>query len=116
MTKVLATLVEPDWAWEHDLVDGMALLGYYEAQRSDGPRTGWDHSADPPRWHGPRTRFRHRCDRGDRGVIICAPLLTEGEGGHVVTGTENGPTVTPSILCPDCGTHGFITDGQWRSS
>jgi hypothetical protein len=20
---------------------------------------------------------------------------------------------TPSILCPDCGTHGFVTNGQW---
>lgn len=24
-------------------------------------------------------------------------------------------TVTPSILCAMCGTHGFITDGKWVS-
>jgi hypothetical protein len=24
-------------------------------------------------------------------------------------------TITPSILCPDCGLHGFVTDGTWRS-
>lgn len=24
-------------------------------------------------------------------------------------------TVTPSVHCLDCGTHGFITDGIWRS-
>ena len=60
-------------------------------------------------------RFEHRCDRGERGVIICAPALSPG---HVVTesvrldGTP-GTTVTPSNLCPDCGTHGFVTDGRW---
>lgn len=24
-------------------------------------------------------------------------------------------TVVPSILCSECGTHGFITNGQWIS-
>jgi hypothetical protein len=23
-------------------------------------------------------------------------------------------TVTPSLLCRECGLHGFITDGEWR--
>ena len=59
-------------------------------------------------------RFEHRCDRGDRGVIICAPRL-QLEGGHVLT---RGPllTVTPSILCSDCGTHGVIADSRWSAS
>ena len=64
--------------------------------------------------------FEHRCDRGERGVIICAPKLTNvGEpGGHQVTWTINDagrkvPTVRASVLCPDCGTHGFITEGRW---
>ena len=58
-------------------------------------------------------RFEHRCDRGERGVIICAPALQIGNG-HTLTWNELGqPTVRASILCPDCGTHGFITDGRW---
>lgn len=63
-------------------------------------------------------RFEHRCNRGARGTIICAPAL---DPSHVITRGEvtrdsrrGTPTVTPSILCPDCGTHGFITDGRWR--
>lgn len=67
-------------------------------------------------------RFEHRCDRGERGVIICAPTLQIGSGHTLAygpcqrpecNGVHEAPTVTPSILCPDCGTHGFITDGRW---
>lgn len=54
-------------------------------------------------------RFEHRCDRGPRGVIICAPLL---QSDHIQTQADP-LTITPSILCPDCGTHGFITNGLW---
>lgn len=60
-------------------------------------------------------RFEHRCDRGERGVIICAPALHIGNG-HTLTRIGAGPpTVHPSILCDDCGTHGFVTDGRWTS-
>lgn len=56
-------------------------------------------------------RFKHTCDRGERGVIVCAPAL---QTPHVAS-VRYTPhvTVTPSIRCPDCGTHGFITDGRW---
>lgn len=54
--------------------------------------------------------FEHRCDRGDRGVIICAPRL---KPEHTVTQADAKTTVSPSILCPDCGTHGFVRDGRW---
>lgn len=30
-------------------------------------------------------------------------------------GEEDHLTVTPSLLCPRCGNHGFITDGRWIS-
>ncbi len=62
-------------------------------------------------------RFEHTCDRGRRGVIMCAPHLTDVNqpGGHQVTGPHERPTVFPSILCEDCGTHGFITDGRWAA-
>lgn len=59
-------------------------------------------------------RFAHVCSRVDRGVIRCAPRLAPG---HQVI--DRGPghvTVVPSILCDDCGTHGFITDGTWRAA
>ena len=62
-------------------------------------------------------RFEHVCDRGQRGVIICAPLLQLGHG-HTLTRSpdvaDDPPTVHPSILCDDCGTHGFVEHGVWR--
>lgn len=58
-------------------------------------------------------RFEHRCDRGERGSVVCAPVLQlSTPGGHRIT--QTAPlTVEPSILCPDCGTHGFIREGRW---
>lgn len=72
-------------------------------------------------WSETEVGFEHRCDRGERGTIICAPrLVNVGQpGGHQITWSPHPitgrtvPTVTPSILCPDCGTHGFITNGRW---
>lgn len=58
-----------------------------------------------------RWAFKHRCDRTatGRGVyVVSIPL----HPAHNVT--DDGATVTPSILCDDCGTHGFWTDGEWR--
>lgn len=88
---------------------------------------GWESSWFVPNYGGPCYRllfwsdtkvgFEHKCDRGERGVIICAPLLADHQITHVPCTQFNGlhtvPTVTPSILCPDCGTHGFITAGRW---
>lgn len=56
-------------------------------------------------------RFEHRCDRGDRGVVICAPAL-QLDGGHRIV-RDSPLTIEPSISCPDCGTHGFIREGRW---
>ena len=63
-------------------------------------------------------RFEHVCGRwpdeqepDGEFVKVVAPILTAG--GHTVTATANGTTVNPSILCPGCGTHGFIRDGRW---
>lgn len=64
-------------------------------------------------WYADGTaRFEHRCDRGVRGTVICAPLLQLDAGHRVVS--RDPLTIEPSILCPDCGTHGFITEGRWR--
>lgn len=58
-------------------------------------------------------RFEHRCNRGERGTVVCAPALRLSEpDGHRIT--QTAPlTIEPSILCPDCGTHGFIREGRW---
>lgn len=59
-----------------------------------------------------RWAFRHLCDRGPRGIIICAPRLDL----HTITVDDEGyVTVTPSILCADCMTHGHITRNVWTS-
>lgn len=75
------------------------------------------------------TRFQHRCDRGERGIIMCAPLLlgvnhrivqdspkmieVTVEGITVEQRNVAGLTIEPSILCPDCGTHGHVLAGRW---
>jgi len=61
-------------------------------------------------------RIQHTCDRGARGILGSCPALRLGPHapGHVVK-SEDPLTITPSIVCPDCGLHGFVTDGVWRS-
>lgn len=58
-------------------------------------------------------RFIHRCDRSHRnaGVIVCAPQLQIGNGHEIVT--RDPLTIRASILCTDCQTHGFVTEGHW---
>lgn len=54
--------------------------------------------------------IRHRCKEVGPGEhLVCSPRLN-----HEVSGDWPALTVTPSILCPDCGLHGFVTDGCWR--
>lgn len=106
MTEREPFVVEP--GWEHaDIIDNLGPI-YRLLTYADGT-----------------VRFEHRCDRGDRGTIICAPALQIGNG-HTLTygpcprpdcqGTHETPTVRASISCPDCGTHGFITDGRWAEA
>lgn len=99
---VLAVIYDTLWVWRFNIdgLDDCALLGY-----SDG-----------------RVRFHHRCDRGARGVIICAPSLSPGHDVRVTARDITTPglglmiSVSPSILCNDCGTHGFIAESAWRSA
>jgi hypothetical protein len=62
----------------------------------------------------------HQCSRPRDGqTLLIAPRLTKGPGGHsmsITGGDLRTITVTPSILCPDCGLHGFVTDGAWRTT
>lgn len=87
----------PDFTPEHwelavEVAPGVALLRYVDG----------------------RVRIRHLCDRAGRGggPVICAPALS---AEHVVDWPDDSlkPTVSPSILCADCGLHGFVTDGKW---
>lgn len=63
--------------------------------------------------------FRHVCtswpdDAEPDGTFtkVVAPRLSR----HTVTRTDAGVTVRASVLCPDCGTHGWVTDSQWRAA
>lgn len=71
----------------------------------------WGSSDEPANWG-----FEHVCkewedDQEPDGwfVKIVAPRIAL----HTVTRTAVGITVRASILCPDCGLHGFITDNRW---
>jgi hypothetical protein len=68
--------------------------------------------------------FSHVCDRrpsnpnrsarfrSNAGVIRCAPALDPT--GHQIV-SPDPLTVSPSILCLDCGLHGFVREGRWIS-
>lgn len=84
-------LVDPNWIRSSDVGSGHRL-NWYE----DGT-----------------VRFAHTCDRKERGVIICAPALQLDGGHRLISEALNDVTVEPSILCSDCGTHGFVRNGQW---
>jgi hypothetical protein len=45
-------------------------------------------------------------------VKVVAPRLTN----HTVMRTKAGMTVRASILCSDCGLHGFVTDSRWEAA
>mgnify|MGYP006359010199 CR=1 FL=1 len=58
--------------------------------------------------------FEHWCDRHLRIPESEPYLIAPSLGAHTCAGPIETLTVLPSILCPDCGTHGFLTEGVWR--
>ena len=98
--KLTPRAVTPGWS-------GIDLLGTHTVHNGE-PLPGMALMFYPDG----RVAFRHVCDRGERGVIVCAPFLQTESGGHQVV-SRHPWAITPSILCPDCGTHGFVTDGNW---
>lgn len=57
----------------------------------------------------------HECTLSRSGRrVLYAPML-QLQGGHSVLSMEP-LTITPSILCGECGMHGFITEGKWVSA
>lgn len=71
-------------------------------------------------------RFRHTCKTVDNGdgtttTLRISPQLNETRH-HVHEAEEPADatprahkvlTVNPSILCPDCGVHGFVQRSEW---
>lgn len=93
-------------------------LGYVEHIALAGKPTAallrWDDAVGSGAWG-----FQHQCatwpDDDEPDGVFCkvvAPRLTN----HTITRNDQGVTVRASILCPDCGVHGFVTDSQWRDA
>ena len=70
---------------------------------------------------GSHVIWQHDClvtwtdEPGDQEIIATTmriPICLDC-GWHVVS--KDPLTLTPSLLCTGCGTHGFITDGRWVS-
>lgn len=92
MSAVRAVLVESGWGTEVEVGSGITMLHY--------PNGAW--------------RVRHMCTRPrDGNTLIIAPAL-QLDNGHSIVRVDP-LTVNPSIMCDDCGLHGFVTDGIWRS-
>ena len=78
---------------------------------------GWERADDLGpitvlRYPGGEIRIQHACRVVDGTQLVVAPALQLEAGGHVVESIDP-LTVRPSILCPDCGLHGFILAGAW---
>jgi len=91
MSYEVVDVTDPGWTDEWKLTKDISILFYAD--------TG-------------EVRFHHLCDRWatGRGIIICAPLL---QLAHAID--NDTKTITPSVMCTDCGTHGFVTNGSWNA-
>jgi hypothetical protein len=86
--------------------------------RAPGWTTRQDHGNGVLTLHYPTglIRVEHLCTRPRDGAsLLIAPTLTRQNQpyGHQIIATDP-LTISPSILCEDCGLHGFITNGEWR--
>jgi hypothetical protein len=60
-------------------------------------------------------RFEHPCKPvAPDENLVAAPVLDPDE--FEISGSGDEVSVVPSILCPDCGTHGVVTDGRWTAA
>lgn len=60
-------------------------------------------------------RFKHICKDGSGDAVITAPILLGHRIWEINQGTPHasGVFITPSIWCPGCDLHGFVTAGRW---
>jgi hypothetical protein len=56
--------------------------------------------------------LQHECHVDSDALYVVASPLLRGRHGHHRLATET-TTITPSIVCPTCDLHGFITRGEW---
>lgn len=67
-----------------------------------------------PTWnlreHDGRLEWWHDCAHGR--VLALLPISTD----WWVVEQANPLSVTPSILCYECRTHGYIRNGEWESA
>lgn len=87
----------PGWTERRDVGDGLAVVYWPVGALVEGD--GREH-------HG----IEHEHTWADGTRVLIAPRLDQ----HDVSGPVDRLTVSPSIAC-DCGLHGFLTDGVWRS-
>lgn len=85
----VARLVQPGWSVAVELGDGIRALRY-----PGGP-----------------IGVEHDCRVVEGTTLVIAPRLRLGSGHTVVV--DDPLTVTPSVLCRDCGLHGYIRQGRW---
>lgn len=74
---------------------------------------------DGERWLPPHhVMLEHRCQAWPSevdGHLVQKLVAPELDPAHAIHRAEyGGPlSITPSLLCPDCGLHGYVTDGRW---
>ena len=89
-------LRSPGWTERHDIDDKLAVVYWPDTHVLSPEHYGIEHV--------------HRLTDGT--LLLVAPRLDK----HRVTGDLDRLTVSPSIHCPDCGLHGFLTNGVWRAA
>ena len=63
-------------------------------------------------WHDcPASRSWRWFGRSHSGTKDSGHIVREADGI-----TRDWPTVQGSLLCTDCGDHGFIENGEWRAA
>lgn len=69
--------------------------------------TGLDRPTNPASFH-----IAHICRViDDHHRVRCAPAL---HPAHRVEWRSDGLWISPSILCPDCGLHGYVSANRWE--
>lgn len=89
----------PPAVWVPDAVEIDAEVGIYlsPSLQSD--------TNNPTLWHW--------CTKANNDAYIHSPRwLAMGTGLHTVV-LVHPYTLWPSLLCTECGLHGFITEGKW---
>lgn len=87
-----------------DVGGGAALLWFPDDDSHDPHRIGIEHVCS--RWPDDQ-------EPDGEFVKIVAPAL---HPNHTVTMKDGKVTIRASIACPDCGLHGFVTNGQWEAA